>query len=252
MKTTATALPGLRPVSELASTRSHGERLRYMAGCRCDLCRRANTDYEKSRSAARKAGDWNGIVPADRARKHLAALSAAGVGRRQVADAAGVAESIIYGIAIGKRTSLRARSERGILAVTLEAAADHALVDAAETWKLLEELIASGFSKAHLARELGYETPALQISRSQCTVRSAHDVRVLHARRRRVPAAPVLKLLAELREEGYRPDRINAELARLAPTGSPAPDLAVHHGFIDAASADLLKRLHELLTEVPA
>lgn len=74
-------LNGLRPVAELAADRPHGDRLRYMAGCRCKECRAANTAYETQRALARKAGDWNGVVSAARARSHIAVLSAAPTSR---------------------------------------------------------------------------------------------------------------------------------------------------------------------------
>lgn len=247
-------LSGLRPAAQLAATRQHGDRLRYIAGCRCTDCRRANTDYEKGRAAARKAGDWNGIVPAARARQHIAQLSAAGVGRRQVADASGVADTILQQVITGRRLNIRARSERAILAVTQQAAADHALVDAGPTWKLLDELIACGYAKAHLARELGYAVPKIQIKRTQCTVRTAYQVARLHERLRCVPARSTTALIAELREEGYRQDRIVADLVELAQrTGEAAPDLTIRRGeSILASTADLVQLLHAQLTEVPA
>lgn len=249
----AMAQRGLRPASELALGRPHGDRLRYIAGCRCQECRRANTAYERERALARKAGDWNGIVSADRARAHLKALSAAGIGRRQVTDASGIAETTLQLIAGGRRTKLRARTERLILAVTQQAAADGSLVDAGPTWALLDELLASGYSKAELARQLGYATPAIQFRRTQCTVRNAYDVERLHARLRRVPAAESLRLLAELREEGFRLKKVAALLEQLAAQlGKEAPDLDTSTGFIHAAAADLLRRLHNDLTEVPA
>jgi len=86
---------GLRPIAELAADRPHGHRLRYLAGCRCFQCRRSNSDYERERQAARAAGDWNGLVDADRARRHLRALARQGVGRRMVAAASDVALSVI-------------------------------------------------------------------------------------------------------------------------------------------------------------
>ena len=59
---------GLKPITELAAEKPHGTRLRYIAGRHCFQCRRANSDYERQRKAARLAGDWNGLVPAERAR----------------------------------------------------------------------------------------------------------------------------------------------------------------------------------------
>lgn len=247
------SLRGLRPAAELAAARPHGDRLRYIAGCRCQECRRANTAYERARALARKAGDWNGIVCADRARAHLKALSAAGVGQHQISDASGVARTTLQLVAAGRRPKLRARTERLILAVTAQAAADGSLVDAGPTWALLDELLATGYSKAELARQLGYSSRAIQLKRKQCTVRNAYEVQLLHARLRRVPAAESLRLLAELREEGLRLNKVTQLLEQLAAQlGRGAPNLDTCTGFIHAATADLLRRLHNDLTEVPA
>lgn len=244
---------GLRPAAELAASRPHGNRLKYIAGCRCFACRRANSAYETERAIARKNGDWNGYVAADRARQHIASLSAAGVGRKQVADAASVAASIVVKVITGERTKIRARTERAILAVTVLAMADGALVDAAPTWKLWDELQGWGIPKSHIARELGYKTPVLQIKRTQIRLRTAYEVEQLHKRLARVPAAKTLRLLADLREEGYRHDRLMQMLADLASkVGAAAPNLTVRRGFISAVAADLVERLHTQLTEIPA
>lgn len=253
MAASSISLSGLRPVAQLAASRAHGDRLRYMAGCRCAECRRANTEYEKTRVAARKAGDWNGIVPAARSRDHIARLSTGGVGKRQVADASGISGSIIQQIISGARMNVRALTERAILAVTLEAIADHAVIDAGPTWRLLDELISNGYSKAHLARELGFKSPALQVKRTQCTVRTAYDVGLLHQRLRCVRAAPTLRLVSALREEGFRQSRIETMLVELAQrTNAPAPDLTVRRESILASTASLVRTLHHELMEVPA
>lgn len=247
---TALASRGLRPVAELARDRAHGDRLRYMAGCRCDLCRRANTAYESARQAARKAGDWNGLVPANKARAHLARLSAVNVGRRAVADASSVGDTVLTDIIAGRKKQIRARTERKILAVTPAAAADHALIPAGPTWKLIDELLADGWSKAELARRLGYSPPVLQFSRAQVTVRNGYEVAQLHARLRSCPAEATLELLAELREEGFRMDHITARLNKLAAdSGADAPDLTVRKGRIRADAAALVQRIYQLLTE---
>lgn len=247
------SLHDLRPASELAVNRPHGDRLRYIGGCRCDECRRANTAYETQRAKARKAGDWNGFVPAQPSREHIARLRGFGIGKRQIADAAKITLSTFQKIASGEREHVRGRTERAILAVTREAAADRALVSAKRTWKLLDELLATGYTKAHLARELGYASPAIQIKRTFCTVRTAYEVEQLHVRLRRVPAGATLRLINALRDEGYRRDRINALAADLASRrGIPVPDLQVHGCWISAAGAELLAALHDELTKEPA
>ena len=94
---------GLRPIAELAAGRPHGTRLRYLAGCKCDACRKANSSYESERQRARKAGDWNGLVDASKARRHLRRLSRQGVGRRVVSEVSDVAESILQQIRSGEK-----------------------------------------------------------------------------------------------------------------------------------------------------
>lgn len=241
---------GLRPIAELAAGRPHGDRLRYLAGCRCAECRRANCTYAKARARACKAGDWNGIIPAAKARAHLAALAAQGVGRRAVGAACDVADTTLSAIISGDKTRIRARTERAILAVTVAAVADRALIPAGPTWKLLDELIASGYSKSALARELGYKTRALQLNRHQVTARNAADVERLHRRLRMVDAAPSLRRLNELANEGYTRRRIAEQLATEATRiGGTAPDIAARCGRILATTAHLIERAHAVLME---
>jgi hypothetical protein len=173
---------GLRPIHELGADRPHGNRLRYMAGCKCFKCRRANSDYERQRQAARLAGDWNGIVDAKRARRHLFRLSRVGVGQWAVCHATDIARSMIHEIKNGDRLRIRARTERKILAVTSASRGDASLVPAAKAWRLLEHLIDEGFTKSRLAKELGYRTRALQLRRDRITARNEQRVVALHAR----------------------------------------------------------------------
>lgn len=170
----------LRSAESLAADRAHGERLKYIAGCRCDACRAANTAYEKERAVARKNGDWNGLVPAKKARRHILALSDAGVGRRSIADCSDVPETIITNIKNGSKKQIRARTERKILAVTTEMLADRALVPADETWDFINRLLSEGYTKTELAKALGYETHALQLNKNQVTVRNAYEVKKMY------------------------------------------------------------------------
>ena len=241
---------GLRPVTELGAKRPHGHRLRYMAGCRCTECRAANTAYERERIAERKAGRGNGIVCAAAARAHLAKLSSTGVGRRTVQAVTGVADTLLQDLIAGRKTRIRAATERRILGVTTRAAADKALIDAGPTWKLLDELLADGYSKAHLARQLKKDKPALQIGRSKVTVRTAFEVERLHARLRFCDARAMLKQLDMLADEGYRSARIGEELSKLAADrDGPAPDLTVRRGRVLYSTAVLVNELFDRMTE---
>jgi hypothetical protein len=173
---------GLRPIAELAAARPHGDRLRYMAGCHCFKCRRANSDYERWRIAARAAGDWNGIVDAAPARAHLLKLSRAGVGQWAVCHATDVARSMLHEIKNGDRPRIRARTLRRILAVTPKHRADHSIVPAARLWRLINQLLAEGYTKSALARKLGYKTRAIQFRRHRVLARSVQRVVALHSR----------------------------------------------------------------------
>lgn len=170
---------GLRPVAELGGSRPHGTRLRYLAGCKCFHCRRANSDYERERQKAREAGDWNGVVDAAPARAHLRRLSRLGVGKRIVHAVSDVSVTVLQDIRSGRKTRIRARTERRILAVTKAARGDAALIPAGPTWERIGWLLEEGFTKARIALELGRKTPALQISKQTVTVRTAARVEAL-------------------------------------------------------------------------
>lgn len=219
MSTVATKLleRGLRPVSELAADRQHGDRLRYLGGCRCDACRAANSAYERSRQLARAAGDWNGIVSAARARKHLQNLARRGVGRRSVQAATDIADTILSEIRSGKRTQIRARTEKKILAVTTAVLGDAVLVPAGSTWALIGELQAAGFTKGYLALQLGRKTPALQLNKQFVTLRNKAAVERLHARLMAsdevlVDSVKAVQLIRALRDELFAASRIAGEL----------------------------------------
>ncbi|HEY3655456.1 MAG TPA: hypothetical protein VGL34_10835 [Steroidobacteraceae bacterium] len=174
---------GLKSAAELSADRPHGDRLKYIAGCRCDGCRRSNADYERMRQAARVAGDWNGIVSAAPARAHLLALSRIGVGRMAVHDATDLAYSILHDIRHGKKLRIRARTARKILAVSAAQRADRAIIPGKRTYRLIERLLEEGYTKAQLARELGYSSPALQFRKgSRVTLRSEARMIALHHR----------------------------------------------------------------------
>lgn len=144
----------------------HGNRAKYSHGCRCQPCRTANTEYEKLRNYKRQTGDWNGLVSARRARFHLRKLSDAGVGRRSVRDCARVSETVLQAIRTGRKTKIRARTSRSILAITPEHALPGARIDATETKKRIAWLLQEGFTRSEIARRMGMRTPKLQTAKA--------------------------------------------------------------------------------------
>lgn len=182
--TRATSLSGLQRMKQhrAAFRFAHGNRNRYLGGCRCADCRAANAAYQRESRRRRAAGQWNGYVPADRAREHLRQLQAQGVGRRAVAAASDVSKTTIMALREGRQRHLRAAAERRILQVTPAQASDCALVDAAETWRLIHALVEEGYTKKFIAGRLGYRGNGIPLMRDRVTVRNAQRVRDLHDR----------------------------------------------------------------------
>lgn len=158
-----------------------GSRAKYSgAGCRCMLCRAANSRYETMRAAARKRGEWNGLVSADRARAHLLALSTLGVGYKSVAAAANVSRTSLMEIRAGRKLQLRRESERRILDVDASCVADGALVDARPAMRLIRRLLREGYPALRLCRFLGYKGQGLQFRDRWMTARNAQRIERLY------------------------------------------------------------------------
>jgi hypothetical protein len=146
-------------------------------------------------------------VEAGPVRKHLVALSAAGVGLREVADIAGVSRSVLSLIKSGRRTQLRAQAARAVLRVDASVTTEATRVPAAPTWVLLHELLALGLTRGRIARMLGSKakTPALQIGKQPLIVaRTALAVERLHR-----------EVVAELRRKHEIREELRALASRL-------------------------------------
>lgn len=88
--------------------RAHGTRAKYVVEkCRCQECRRANSDYQTAREKRKAYEAWGDIapalVPADEARDHLRFLQSAGIGLRRVALLTGLSRSELSRIRKGER-----------------------------------------------------------------------------------------------------------------------------------------------------
>lgn len=177
-----TAPPGRYP---------HGTRAKYtLEGCRCFPCRVASSNYEYARIHNLPATATRSDMQA--ALRHVRTLQAAGLGVRQIAKAAGIRRQTLREFL---RPEIRPRSHHRpahrrirrstvekLLGVTVRDRADHACVPAARTWEHIDDLRRAGFSKAKIARLLGYRSPALQFRRHRVLVVTARKVRALHHR----------------------------------------------------------------------
>jgi hypothetical protein len=179
------------------SNRPHGSYVKAVQEkCRCEPCEDAKREYNRKRNHAISRPDevWMPYVPAGTARRHLAELAEAGIGLKQVARVSGLSHGalskLVYGDAQrGQKPSKRIRpeTEARILAVTADLAnfGRGAKIPAGPTWVLLEDLIARGYPKCWIARQLGSNAktthPGLQVRRDLVRAETARKVRRLHA-----------------------------------------------------------------------
>lgn len=171
------ARPADLPFTEHFQQLPCGTRAKYVAGrCRCLPCRAANSRYETDRAAARKRGEWNGLVSAAPAKAHMETLSRQGVGRRAIGAACDVGDTTLQEIRSGRKTQIRADTERRILGVTADARSDASIVSGRRVQKRISQLVEEGFSKAEIARRIGLKRPALQFKPGKVLART--EVRV--------------------------------------------------------------------------
>ena len=168
---------GLKSIKELALNKPCGTRLKYLAGCKCLECKKANSAYQQSRVKAKQRGEWNGIVPADTVRKHLKKLSKHGIGYKTVADYAAVSSTTLSMIISGKRKNLRKLSERAILQVDKNCINDKTLISVNPTLFRVNRLKNEGFTESELAKRLHYKTHSLQLCKCRITARKALKIK---------------------------------------------------------------------------
>lgn len=124
-------------------------------------------------------------------RHHLRKLRAAGIGLRRVAAVTGIgytrlgeiARNRSYNKARPRHRKMRATTAEKILGVRVDQLAAGAIVDAGETWRLIDELRAAGTAKRRIAAAmLGHAVQGLQLRRDRILKRSADRIRELHDR----------------------------------------------------------------------
>jgi DNA-binding CsgD family transcriptional regulator len=184
-------------------------RAAYVAGRRsCPDCRAANAAYEAGRNRlAAYDRSTTDLVDAGPVREHLAHLRAAGVGWRQIVALSGVDTSVVRRL-VGHSSTRPARRVRpetaeALLAVTVDARAPGALVDADPVWRLIHGMIARGYTRTWIAEQLGPRPGAgLQLHRTRVTRRQADAVRAL-AERCALTPGPSARARAEATRQGW-------------------------------------------------
>lgn len=141
----------------------HGIRATYVKGCRCEDCRLANRTYQSKLNRRNAAIAWGTVEPdlidSSEVRAHIAILRASGVGRRQIAAASGVSQTVIMRL-IGLNTDrpanrIRRSTAAKILAVQPGQVAPGGMVPSLGTRRRIQALIRIGWSQYALAEKLG-------------------------------------------------------------------------------------------------
>ncbi|HUE29887.1 MAG TPA: hypothetical protein VMR79_03380 [Verrucomicrobiae bacterium] len=140
-------------------------------GCPWGSFLRKDSQIVCLRCRAESVADY--LVDAGKCRRKIRALRKRGIGRRSIADAAGVASSSIGEISRGTKTQVRLSTEARILNLDAGAAAGGTIVDASPTQRLIGRLLEEGFTRRELAKRLGYKSPALQLGGERILARNA-------------------------------------------------------------------------------
>ena len=166
--------------------RDHGTYVKYVVElCRCPECRAANSAYERRRRRENAERRWGArppiFVDAAPVRAWLFVLSAAGIGPLQIERLAGVGKTAQWKIRLRRVTRCLPQTRDAILGVGTD---DHvfmrSLIDSTRAREIVAELQAAGMAKAHIARALGYRSPALQCATAPtCTLRTLRRLEVL-------------------------------------------------------------------------
>lgn len=160
------------------------------SSCRCDACREAWRDYQRTYMRERYHGQTR-RVPADAAVAHVEQLLRSGMSRDAVAEAAGLDRLVLKRIMLGRQDTLLRDSEDAILSVQLGTVLPGRVVPARKAIRLMDEMRSAGVPVYELKERLHIAAPA-NIRRQQ-TVRPKTWARLVvfyrHlARQGRVPA----------------------------------------------------------------
>ncbi len=140
---------------------SHGTSARYASGCRCENCRTAMARYQRKRAAARRSGDYRGVVPADSARAHLETIKAAGLSLNLLSRLSKIDSFYLFCVMAGRKKNIRADFADVILAWTPEIIAGEKKVRTADARRLIEDLEQRGFGLADVSVVSGVEESKL-------------------------------------------------------------------------------------------
>lgn len=148
----------------------HGQRAGYIAGCRKTCCGDAHFRYQK-RSKLRLLREGSQIIPSAPTLERVAWWADRGVGLNALSDAAGLGYGTLAEHVAGERDMCLRSTERAILAVTWDTLPDRAHCWAELTRRRIFSLMASGYTLAWVADQIGDGLPVGGRWRTQKCVR---------------------------------------------------------------------------------
>lgn len=157
----------------------HGTRSRYVAGCRCEACTKANRDYARNRYSAKlkeERGEANpNRQPLESAQALITGLIVRGYGISEIARVTGLNKTTICAIYndksykhAGSRPYVKAETVEKLSAMmdsTSHAYAPHQLVDGTKTRAVVEHLV-ERYGRRTAAQLLRWELKRLDNFRS--------------------------------------------------------------------------------------
>lgn len=161
---------------------AHGTRSCYSQGCRCDVCRKANSEYErarKMRKVAIECGAPDGWVDAAIARREIGRLLRHGYTKREICRLAGLNRSTLRNITTAHHrtgepvTRCKRETYDALCAVSGRSIRSSTLLDATEIGNRLREYRRRGLKAIDMARAMGVDRQVVdRLLRSNGRVRA--------------------------------------------------------------------------------
>ena len=172
--------------------RLHGSRAKYVIEkCRCEACRKANSESVNMRYRLKVTGQYQPFVDAEPARRRINYLVLSGLRiKADICRITGMSQTTLWKIRKGIRRKVTPETLRRLMELDpLVIERGGSYVPADELWETVYRIMECGYSKAWIARRLGRKAPALQIGTRKIKRGTADAIQELY-RFARVNPAP--------------------------------------------------------------